>query len=327
MLMIAARPAKKNRQPAGAAPKGSAQAAATVSKRTKCGNGFMADVGVKTVSLPQNPLERYGPDGMGQMATRQPGARESCRDNARLTGDDGTCYLGGGKTAGLLSLVTFIRLLLLPASPPPPHPVKRILVIDDDVRLRQQCVELLRLDGYDVLEAGNGREGVELARQKLPDLVLCDVTMPEMNGHRVLETLRAETRTAHLPFVFLTGWSEREDVRTGMNLGADDYLVKPVVPDELSAAVRARLARAEKGPPRRPTAEPMPSMLETLGLTPREAEVLFWVARGKTNDEIAIVLGVGRTTVKKHLESTFVKLSVENRTAAAATALERMAAG
>lgn len=204
-----------------------------------------------------------------------------------------------------------------------PH-VKRILVIDDDSKLRRQYVELLRLEGYDVLEACNGREGVDHARRELPDLVLCDVTMPEMNGHRVLETLRGEPKTAHLPFVFLTGWSERDDVRTGMNLGADDYLVKPVEPDDLAAAIRARLRRAEASSPRRPAAEPTPALLEPLGLTPREAEVLFWVARGKTNDEIGTVLGVGRTTVKKHLESTFAKLGVENRTAAAAMALERM---
>jgi DNA-binding NarL/FixJ family response regulator len=205
--------------------------------------------------------------------------------------------------------------------------LKRILVIDDDAKLRQHYIELLKLEGYEVWEARNGREGVERARKDVPDLVLCDITMPEMNGHRVLETLRAEPRTAHVPFVFLTGWSERDDVRTGMNLGADDYLTKPVVPDELTAAIRSRLRRAEAAAPaaRRPgNREATPAELESLGLTPREAEVLFWVARGKTNDEIATVLGIGLTTVKKHLESTFMKLGVENRTTAAAMALERM---
>jgi DNA-binding NarL/FixJ family response regulator len=206
--------------------------------------------------------------------------------------------------------------------------VKRILVIDDDAKLRAHYAELLRLEGFEVTEARNGREGVEQARRAPPDLVLCDITMPEMNGHRVLENLREEPRTAHLPFVFLTGWSEQADVRTGMNLGADDYLTKPVAPDELVAAIRARLRRAEvagaRPGPRGPAVEPSPALLEPLGLTPREAEVRFWVARGKTNDEIATVLGIGLTTVKKHLESTFAKLGVENRTSAAAMALERM---
>jgi DNA-binding NarL/FixJ family response regulator len=207
--------------------------------------------------------------------------------------------------------------------------VKRILVIDDDAKLRHHYGELLRLDGYAVSEARNGREGVEKAKQELPDLVVCDITMPEMNGHRVLETLRNEPRTAHLPFIFLTGWDAAEDVRTGMNLGADDYLTKPVAPDELFTAVRARLRRAELAAAKAgaPRGEAVPAQLEPLGLTPREAEVLFWVARGKTNDEIATVLGIGMTTVKKHLESTFAKLGVENRTAAAAMALERMGSG
>ncbi len=207
--------------------------------------------------------------------------------------------------------------------------VKRILLIDDEGKLREHYGELLRLEGFHVIEARNGREGVDRARTEAPDLVICDITMPEMNGHRVLETLRGDPKTAHLPFVFLTGWNTHDDMRTGMNLGADDYLVKPAAPDELLSAVRARLRRAEVSVPagrRRSGREPTPSDLEPLGLTPRESEVLFWVARGKTNDEIATVLGIGLTTVKKHLESTFAKLGVENRTTAAAMALERMSA-
>lgn len=207
--------------------------------------------------------------------------------------------------------------------------VKRILVIDDDARLREHYRELLKLEGYEVMEARNGREGVERARKDAPDLVLCDITMPEMNGHRVLETMRSEPRLAHVPFVFLTGWSEQQDIRTGMNLGADDYLTKPVVPEELVTAIRARLRRAEHSaaaPGRKVQriGEAKPEELESLGLTPREAEVLFWVSRGKTNDEIATVLGIGLTTVKKHLESTYSKLGVENRTTAAAMALEHL---
>ena len=229
------------------------------------------------------------------------------------------------------SLVFAAVALLHPRGFARSEPVKRILVIDDDARLREQYIEILRLEGYEVSEARNGREGVERARKEPPDLVLCDITMPEMNGHRVLETLRGEARTAHIPFVFLTGWNEREDIRTGMNLGADDYLTKPVVPDELTATIRARLRRAElasaAGGRKKPASEATPSQLESLGLTPREAEVLFWVARGKTNDEIATVLSIGLTTVKKHLESTYAKLGVENRTTAAAMALEQMGTG
>lgn len=207
--------------------------------------------------------------------------------------------------------------------------VKRILVIDDEARLRTQFVALLAAEGFATVEARNGREGVELARREHPDLVICDITMPEMNGHRVLETLRGDAATAHLPFIFLTGWSERDDIRAGMNLGADDYLTKPVAPADLIAAVRARLQRASVAPRRNAAVrtEAGPEALASLGLTPREAEILLWVAQGKTNPEIATILGIGLTTVKKHLEATFAKLGVENRTSAAAMALELLGGG
>jgi DNA-binding NarL/FixJ family response regulator len=205
--------------------------------------------------------------------------------------------------------------------------VEKILVIDDDAKMRRQMAALLAAEGYAVVEAPNGREGVALARREKPALVLCDITMPEMNGHRVLEALRADAATAHLPFVFLTGWSEREDVRTGMNLGADDYLVKPVEPADLLAAVATRLRRRRQTGPGRAAAaaDATPAALApALGLTPREAELLSWVVQGKTNPEIAIILAIKLTTVKKHLESIFAKLGVENRTAAVTLALEKI---
>ncbi|HVT74135.1 MAG TPA: response regulator transcription factor [Lacunisphaera sp.] len=207
--------------------------------------------------------------------------------------------------------------------------MEKILVIDDDAKMRRQITALLAAEGYATVEARNGREGVARAREDRPALVLCDITMPEMNGHRVLEALRADAATAHLPFVFLTGWSEREDVRTGMNLGADDYLLKPVEPADLLAAVATRLRRLRAAGPARPgsPAAATPAALgAALGLTPREAELLSWVVQGKTNPEIAIILAIKLTTVKKHLESIFAKLGVENRTAAVTLALERLSA-
>ena len=197
-------------------------------------------------------------------------------------------------------------------------------MIDDDPRVRGQCAELLRLEGFDVLEAGDGRAGLQQAREARPDLVVCDVTMPRMNGHAALEALRADPATARMPFIFLTGNGEMADLRVGMNLGADDYLVKPVEPEQLLAAVRTRLRRLEPMGDGRPKEPGSPVQLIPLGLTPREAEVLFWVAQGKTNPEIATITGVQLTTVKKHLESTFTKLGVENRTTAAALALEKL---
>lgn len=200
-------------------------------------------------------------------------------------------------------------------------------MIDDDAKMRRQIAALLATEGYQTTEAANGREGVALALKDKPDLIVCDITMPEMNGHRVLQALREQPATAAVPFIFLTGWGEKEDVRAGMNLGADDYLVKPVEPTDLFAAVAARLRRRKQTGVGRvaSVADATPAALEAaLGLTPREAEILSWVVQGKTNPEIGLILGIQLTTVKKHLESTFVKLGVENRTAAVTLALEKI---
>ncbi|MBI5424205.1 MAG: response regulator transcription factor [Opitutae bacterium] len=205
--------------------------------------------------------------------------------------------------------------------------MEKILVIDDDAKMRRQIAALLSSEGYQTIEAHNGREGVALALREKPDLVVCDITMPEMNGHRVLQALREEATTAATPFIFLTGWGEKEDLRAGMNLGADDYLVKPVEPADLISAVAARLRRRKQTGSGRSAsvADATPAALEkALGLTPREAEILSWVVQGKTNPEIGTILGIQLTTVKKHLESTFVKLGVENRTAAVTLALEKI---
>lgn len=203
----------------------------------------------------------------------------------------------------------------------------RILVVDDDPRLRRQCMALLEAGGFETLEAGNGRVGLERVKTDQPDLVICDVNMPGMNGHAALDALRADPATAGTPFIFLTANGDMSDLRVGMNLGADDYLVKPVDPDQLLAAVEARLDRNRNmlaTDSDRPTEPAEPAQLQVLGLTPREAEVLFWVAQGKTNPEIGIITEVKLTTVKKHLESIYQKLGVENRTTAAALALEHL---
>lgn len=176
-----------------------------------------------------------------------------------------------------------------------------------------------------MIEAQDGHEGVQAARQHLPDLIFCDVAMPRLDGHGMLGAIRAEAGTARTPFIFLTARGDRVDVREGMNLGADDYLVKPVQVDELLGAIKARLERsaqiANSRGPKRPLT---PALLLPLGLTDREAEVLFWLAQGKANSDLCVLLNVQLTTIKKHLEKIYQKLGVENRTAAAAMALEKL---
>ena len=138
---------------------------------------------------------------------------------------------------------------------------------------------MLELENFQPLSAPNGRAGVTLARSEKPDLILCDVMMPDLDGHGVLEALRDNAETARIPFIFLTAKGERADVRTGMDLGADDYLVKPVPIAELLGAINARLERHRQQRVEFKAEFKSPKPLENLGLSPREAEILFWMAR------------------------------------------------
>lgn len=201
--------------------------------------------------------------------------------------------------------------------------MKKILVIEDEPEMRRNIVTILRLEQFHPFAAENGRIGVELAKKEKPDLVLCDVMMPEMDGYAVLRALRAEPDLAVTPFLFLTAKGEKGDVRAGMNLGADDYLTKPVAKADLLEAIRARLERQRQQarPQFLPNFDSHEPLL-ALGLTPRVAEVLLWVAQGKTNPEIATILGISDQTVKKHLMEIFAVLGVETRTAASLKALE-----
>ncbi|MER3431840.1 MAG: GGDEF domain-containing response regulator [Leptolyngbya sp. ERB_1_1] len=121
--------------------------------------------------------------------------------------------------------------------------MKTILVIEDDELIRNNLIEILELEGFRAIEAENGQVGVQKAQTYLPDLVLCDICMPELDGYGVLETLRSTTQTSTIPLVFLTAKSDQRDLRHGMNLGADDYLVKPCSVSELIGAVSSRLKK------------------------------------------------------------------------------------
>ena len=121
--------------------------------------------------------------------------------------------------------------------------MKRILLIEDEKNVRDNLVEMLELNGFETLSAGNGRIGLCVAQRELPDLILCDIMMPELNGYEVLEAIRDYPPTAHIPLIFLTALADNDDVRLGMNLGADDYLTKPCTEDEVIGAIRGRMAR------------------------------------------------------------------------------------
>lgn len=121
----------------------------------------------------------------------------------------------------------------------------KILVIEDEVPLQEEILELLRLEGFEAIGAATGNIGVKLAKQHLPDLILCDITMPLLDGYGVLLKLRNDPATATIPFIFLTAKANRKDMRRGMEFGADDYLTKPFTSAELLLAIHVRLAKRE----------------------------------------------------------------------------------
>jgi two-component system sensor histidine kinase/response regulator len=121
--------------------------------------------------------------------------------------------------------------------------VSSIFVIDDDANFCQVINRFLSKQGYEVVLASDGKAGVELAAERLPDLIVCDPNMPGMDGYEVLAALRRDPKLADIPLNFLTGESQSSQVRQGMNLGADDYLTKPVSLDDFLGAINARLSR------------------------------------------------------------------------------------
>ena len=122
---------------------------------------------------------------------------------------------------------------------------KKILVIEDNLEVLENLGEILELYGYEVQEAKDGKEGVECALKNPPDIILCDVMMPQLDGFGVLNILSKKPATADIPFIFLTAKSEKEDFRRGMNLGADDYITKPFYKDELLQVIETRLKKSE----------------------------------------------------------------------------------
>ncbi len=121
--------------------------------------------------------------------------------------------------------------------------MKKILVIEDEAQSREMFIEWLEAEGFAAIGAENGFVGIQQVQQQLPDLVICDIKMPELDGYGVLATLRQDPTTAIIPFIFLTAKSTKADLRQGMQLGADDYITKPSTVDEILGAITTRLEK------------------------------------------------------------------------------------
>lgn len=188
-----------------------------------------------------------------------------------------------------------------------------ILILEDNPSICSNMEIILKMEGFTVSSAANGQSGLDMIRKKRPDLILCDIMMPKMDGHAVLETLKKDETLADIPFIFVTALEERADVRRGMAAGADDYLTKPFSAEELVSAVIGRLHRLE--------------LLRLSGLkavfekerafinehvSVREREVLLLVGSGATSREIAERLGISPRTAEVHRANLMHKLDAAN---------------
>lgn len=122
--------------------------------------------------------------------------------------------------------------------------MKSVLIIEDNAGIRENTAEIMELAGYSVSTAANGKKGVELAQKERPDIIICDIMMPELDGYGVLHLLQKNAATEHIPLIFLTAKTERADLRKGMEMGAADYVTKPFEEIELLNAVEVRLKKA-----------------------------------------------------------------------------------
>jgi len=184
---------------------------------------------------------------------------------------------------------------------------KRILCIEDDRETAALIAEELVDRGYEVTVAHDGREGLDAILKTMPDLVLSDISMPAISGFELLDRLVAlAPRFSKMPFIFLTALTDRDSELKGRQLGADDYITKPIDFDMLAAIINARLAGVARNG----------VWPKTVALNDREVEVLTWVARGKTSMGIAQILGLSKRTVDFHIDNARDKLGTSTRTEA-----------
>ena len=208
------------------------------------------------------------------------------------------------------------------------HQSANILVVDDEPVIRDSIAEILRLHGYQVFTASNGIEGLEAISQNIPELIISDIIMPEMNGYQFYQRVRSNSEWLWVPFIFLSAKGEDEDVRFGKELGAEDYLKKPIDAEDLLAAVIGRLKRfhqleaVRQEEAYKPFTDKVGETPDFVPLTPRELDVLRLMVEGKNNSEIAEELVVEPSTIKSHVSNILSKLGVSNRVKAVRFTIE-----
>lgn len=203
---------------------------------------------------------------------------------------------------------------------------RRLLLIDDDPNLILLVKDYLEFRGYEVITAENGREALEVLEKDIPDMIICDVMMPEMDGYALVKNVREDPRTSWVPVLFLSAKGQSQDRVKGLNTGADVYMVKPFEPEELVAQVESSLKQAARiaDRPGKSGSESSPKIQVPFDveLTPTELRVVQYVARGMANREIADELNVSQRTIESHVSNMLGKTGLHNRTELARWAIE-----
>ncbi|HEY9796388.1 MAG TPA: response regulator transcription factor [Leptolyngbyaceae cyanobacterium] len=203
---------------------------------------------------------------------------------------------------------------------------KRLLLIDDDPNLILLVKDYLEFRGYEVITAENGREALEVLEQEIPDMIICDVMMPEMDGYTLVDHVRQDPRTSWIPVLFLSAKGQSQDRVKGLNTGADVYMVKPFEPEELVAQVESSLKSASRLMMHQSgTATDTGPKIQVpfdVELTPTELKVVQFVARGMANREIAEQMNVSQRTIESHVSNMLGKTGLHNRTELARWAIE-----
>jgi DNA-binding NarL/FixJ family response regulator len=202
---------------------------------------------------------------------------------------------------------------------------KRLMLVDDDPNLIVLVKDYLEFRGYDVLTAENGRQALELLQKTIPDLIICDVMMPEMDGYTLVEHIREDPRTEWVPVLFLSAKGQSQDKVKGLTTGADVYMVKPFEPEELVAQVESSLKQASRLIKHQSQNDNNTTTIKPrrqVELTTTEIKVVKLVAQGLSNRDVADIMNVSQRTIESHVSNMLQKTGLHNRTELARWAMD-----
>jgi DNA-binding NarL/FixJ family response regulator len=201
----------------------------------------------------------------------------------------------------------------------------KLLLVDDDFSLISLLKDYLEFQGYQVISANNGRQALEILEKYIPDMIICDVMMPEVDGYEFVTNLRERSDIGWIPVLFLSALSQSLDRIKGLNLGANTYMNKPFEPEELLAQVKSILNQSNRIQQHVETITPVTTPIQVYSgvtVTPTELKILLQVARGFGNKKIAQEMKLSQRTIESHISNVLNKTGLSNRTELARWVME-----